>query len=285
MLEGNLNRIDGQKLMSSFSHFYHKNLILGILAIGYFFFVGTLSIPARLFLRKKMGERAFSISSFLFSTLLYFALILLLAAIALLSVPETYFDAFPGSAWLIPDFLWVIILFICSPITGFLFVLSARAVCHFKFHLRRARNNIIGYSYYRGEGRYFEHRRGKKIFGFLIDETILRMLVEPFGLFKINLLMFVLCIISILFRVLDASTGLPFYLMDTIIIGTLAVAVMMMISSSALFVEEYILMNKARTAILDMVDGELDMQRVLAFKNKLKIELPKNLDEHGMTNI
>ena len=65
MLQRTLNRMDNQKLVSGFSHFYQYNFILGILAVGYFFIVSTLSIPAKLLLRKNMGERAFSLASFL----------------------------------------------------------------------------------------------------------------------------------------------------------------------------------------------------------------------------
>jgi hypothetical protein len=290
MLQGALSRTDNQKLVSGFSHFYQNNLILGILAVGYFFIVSTLSLPARLLLRKNMGERAFSVASF-FMVMLFFTLFHLMLFVLMIDLTpyglyarmqeSTIFDF---SSMSLSRFLLNFLLFLLSPFVIFMTVLFGKAVAHFKYHLARARRNVISYSFYRGDGIYFEHRKGGRIFGFEVNETILRMLVEPIGLFKFSFLILALSIAALIFRGYYPADGFHLVLIDDITFGTLAVSITLIISSIALFLEEFSIMQKGRDAILDMVDGELDMQQILAIKEKLKVESPKASDEKTIGN-
>lgn len=285
MLQGALNRTDNQKLISGFSHLYQRNLLLGILAVGYFFIVSIASIPARLLLRKNMGERAFTIGSFFLAMLLFtlFHWILFILFVEGnsfgLYARMKGFYFFNFSSWPFSVYTFNLLLFLLNPFVILIVVIFAKAAGHFKYHLARARKNIISYSFYRGDGIYFEHRKGGKIFGFDINETILRMLVEPRGMLKLSVFMLAASIAAFTFRSSHPEEGIFFLFTDDLTFGTLAVSITLIISSISLFLEEFAIMQKGRDAILDMVDGELDMQEILAIKEKLKIEAPKKLEE------
>ncbi len=290
MLQGALNRNNNQKLINSFSYFSHKHPIFGILAIVYYFILSVSSIPARLLLRKNMGERTFTIPSFLLAFLFFsvFNLILFIVFVKRTSfglyekcqnIDILNFSILPNSY-----FLPSILLLLLNPLIIFMTVIFSKAVDHFKYHLARARINVVSYSFYRGDGIYFEHRKGDRIFGLEINDTLLRMLVEPFGMLKLSVLILALSIAAFLFRSYHPEEGFLFLLIDDITFGMLAAGITSIISSIALFLEEFSIMQKGRDAILDMIDGELDMQRILMIKEKLKIEHPKGLNETEIDN-
>jgi hypothetical protein len=183
-----------------------------------------------------------------------------------------------------PVFFPGLLLFLLSPFVIFLFFLSIRAIRHFKYHFIRAKNNFIAYSAYRGEGRYFKHRIGGKIFGLEVDEFLLRMLVEPIALFKIGFAFVTLSIIFVFLRKSHPASGFLFELIDSVNFGILAIGVTLVISSFSLFLEEYSIMQNERNTILDMFDGEQDMQQILAKKDKLKTERPKVSEEKILEN-
>lgn len=288
MIQKSINHLDSQKLISGFAHFYHNKLLLGVLLIGYYFVVSTLSIPARLILRKNMGERAFAIPAFLvvIGVMIYY--LTLLFTFLILLIPGGLFErlgtSLSFSNWTFENFLLNLQLFLLSPFVIFLITLLRRAIGHFKYHLRNAKNNIIGYSVHRGESRYFKRRREGKIFGFTVNEDIHRMLVEPFGLLKISLLLAGLSITVLILRGVYPSSGIFIELLDVIVFGTLAIGITLIISSIALGLEEYAIMQKERQTILDMVDGEFEMERILALKEKLKVKLPKKVNEVVVEN-
>lgn len=284
MLQGALNRKDSQKLIGGFSHFYQKNLILGLLTIGYFFIVSTLSIPARLILRKNIGERSIAIQSFFLSMIGYIflsmAFLILFSSLAGFGFYEKLATGFINTPFTFTwsGFFFNLLLFLSSPFTILLIVILAKAISHFKFHISNHREKVVGYSFYRGQGIYFRERLGGAIFGFEINENILRMIVEPLGLIKANLLLFVLTVIAMIFRAMNPVENIFFQFIDCILFGTLMVSITLILSSIALFLEEISIMQKGRDAILDMIDGEFDMQKIISVKETLRIQAPNSTD-------
>ncbi len=66
MIQGSLVKMDGMEAARGFYGMSPKsNAFIGLIAHGYYFLVGAGAIPARLLLRKNLGERAFSPFAFL----------------------------------------------------------------------------------------------------------------------------------------------------------------------------------------------------------------------------
>ena len=105
------------------------------------------------------------------------------------------------------------------------------------------------------------------------------MIVEPLQLFKMSWVTLILSILALILRAYYPADNVFFLFVDSLTFGVLAVSFTIIISSIALFLEEFAIMQKGRDAILDMIDGELDMQQIMVLKEGLKIENPKSLDE------
>ena len=283
MLQGALNPRNNPNTFNSVSLFFQRNFLLSIISLGYFFLISTLSIPARLALREKMGERALKVASFLLALLAYSLLNFIIFYLIYhfnnkYGLYERVWSNFLiFRAYTFERFITNLILFFVSPFTIFLVFLTGKVFAHFKYHIQRSKQNIVGYSFYRGDGVYFNHLLGKKIFGFQINDLILRMIVEPITLFRWSFIIFSLSIITLILRASYPIGSFHFIIIDCLSFGILAVSLTLLISSLCLFLEELAIMQKGRDAILDMIDGELDMQQIMLIKDELKIESPKQL--------
>ena len=134
---------------------------------------------------------------------------------------------------------------------------------------------LWGTRFNRGDGIYFNHLLGGKIFGFRINELVLRMIVEPLQLLKMSAITFGLSILALTLRAWYPIDNLFFLFVDSLTFGIMAASLIIIISSISLFLEEFAIMQRGRDAILDMIDGELDMQQIMIIKDSLKIEAPK----------
>lgn len=280
MIQGSLVKMDGMEAAKGFYGMSPKsNAFIGLIAHGYYFLVGAGAIPSRLFLRENLGERAFSPFAFLLC-LFFFAYYFFIPFdedLFLLGVLGMIGNA--GAIQMLghePDiYILVILNIFLNPCLWFMVWLSRKGIRHFKGIAKKAKENKIQYSYYRGDGKYFEHRIGGKKWGFDIDEIFLRMVIEPLTIIQYGVLTFFGAIVlglGIYFWGQEKSGNLGYVL---IFLGwSINLGLIIIFSGFCLFLEEFGIMTRIRGAALDLIDGEYD----LAFVMKKKEELEKGVN-------
>lgn len=282
MLQSSLNKMDGVEAVKGFySLDPQDNAILGALIQGYFFVVSAGALPLRMILRKNLGERSFSIFGFIVSVGFYIYYGILLGGAGVITLTSQLFGGVEAN-WL--DYARVILL---NPFLIFIAIVIIRAVQHFKKVMRKAQNNQVQYSYFRGEGKYFRKRKGGKKWGFEIDERFMRMVIEPLAILKIGLL--------ILFIAAGAVTFNYFYVVMTdsliylqpILIWTAVLGLVLVLSAIFLFLEEFGIMMRIRGAVLDLIDADIDMQMIMKRKAEMaggEIGVPDELKNFPVEN-
>jgi len=284
MLLGSLSKMDGMETARGFYGMNpNKSPFLGMIVHSYYFLVGAGAIPARLYLRKNMGERAFSPFAFLlsFGFFAYYGIypdddfMLLGGSLGILGAMEIAQNEISVGVMIFINIFFNTYLL-------FLWWLIRQGIRHFKQVLKKSPENRGQYSYFRGEGKYFEHRLGGKMGKFNIDERFIRMVIEPLALIKYG---FCLLIGS-------AILGVALYFLHTERIAILVSFLLIIFgwihnlgfaiifSGLCLFLEEFGIMMRIRGAALDIIDGEYDMAFILKKKEELqsgKIEQQNNL--------
>ncbi len=282
MIQGSLTKTDGVSVASGFYGMNpSKSPLLGLIAHGYYFIVGCGAIPARLFMRKNLGERAFSPFAFLLCVGFFFWYGI---------IPDLDAENFfiPGgilgnmlvldyanSEWSNLNESWpVFIKFIFSniflnPYLWFIVWLVSKGIKHFKQIIKRINVSGVQYSYYRGDGKFFENKLGEKKWGFHIDERFIRMVIEPLFIFRVSLVgLLAVTLIWILSYINTWLVGNAIFIY--ILLGwSFNFFVMTLFSSICLFLEEFNIMMKIRGATLDIIDGEYDMAFIMAKKEQL----------------
>lgn len=280
MIQGSLVKMDGMEAAKGFYGMSpQNNQLIGLFVHGYYFVISAGAIPSRLFLRKNLGERSFSPFAFLLSVLFYFyyGCIPFNADLPLLAITG-YGGIFVAQKEITDAggvFNWYFIVLlsgILNPYLWFVIWLVRRGITHFKAISKKTQENKIQYSYYRGDGKYFEHRIGDKKWGFDIDEMFLRMVIEPLAVFRFGVI--------VLLGALLISSGVYFWGVAknhelayafAYLGWLLNLGLIIIFSSICLFLEEFGIMTRIRGAALDLIDGEYD----LAFVMKKKEELEK----------
>ncbi|MCA0235856.1 MAG: hypothetical protein LCH81_05700 [Bacteroidetes bacterium] len=284
MIQGSLSKMDGIESMKGFYGMSPKsNAIFGAIAQAYYFLIGTGSIPARLLMRKNLGERAFSPFAFLLCVFffIYYGFVPWDEDFPILGVVGVVGNLGASHFWGIESNLSRLILanIILNPCLWFIVWLIIKGFQHFKSVIKKVRNNQIEYSYYRGEGRYFEHRMKGKKWGFDIDERFIRMVIEPLAIFRVSFSIFILGILTglAIYRWGDQANEINGYIL--IFLGWLTnLGLLATFSAVCLFLEEYGIMARIRDAALDLIDGEYDMAFVMKKKEELQSEREKQTD-------
>lgn len=273
-----LSKMDGVEAARVFHGLNPKdNQLLGFIAQSYNFIVGAGAIPARLYLRKNLGERAFSPAALLLSFLFF-------GYYSLFSALDDKFLILGGMMGNLlamefaqkEGFVLIIIFNVFfNACVWFLIWMFRSGIAHFKNVIKNAKHGGVHYSFYRGEGWLFGHRLGGKMWGFDIDDRWIRMIIEP--LYIIKNALFVL-IGSVLFGGLiyllfvenhSAFMVVPAYLL--IILGWLNnLSIIALFSGLCLFLEEFGIKMRIRHSVLDMVDGEYDMAFVVKMKEDMQ---------------
>lgn len=278
MIQGSLSKMDGMEAARGLYGMDPKNnAFLGAIVQSYNFIVGAGAIPSRLFLRKNLGERAFSPFAFLLCVAFYFSCFFI-PPFDGDSIPVLVIIGFGGVAFALnvldPESIniYLLVLFgaLLNSCLWFIIWLIRNGIKHFKIVAQNAKENKIQYSYYRGEGKYFEHRIGGKKWGYDIDEMFVRMVIEPLAVFKWGAIIFfsaVLLSIGIFSWGLEENRQLAYAFAS---LGWLInVGLMIMFSGFCLFLEEFGIMTRIRGAALDLIDGEYDMVFVMKKKEEL----------------
>lgn len=250
-----------------------KNPMVGFfttILAAYFFVINVFSIPFRLLMRKNMGERAFTVFAY-FSGVICFVIVI--SGLAYMGYVGWIGFGFHLPEWdselYIVRFLFTALVILINPYTIFLVVFLEKGRRHFRRLLERARSKEYRYSFNQGEGIYFEHKKEKTFWGFQVNDTLVRMIYEPVGMLKFSIP--ILIVNHILINRSDALTGDSFYLnfIDTFIAGLLMTAIVLSIGAVSTFLLEFGSFQRERGAALDMLDGEIDMQRILLVKENL----------------
>lgn len=252
---------------------------VGFLFQAFNFVVGVAALPLRLFLRKNLGERTIRPGAFVLSIILhgyYFTKFdILLVVLGSVSV---WNKTSAGLEQAIITGLFILI----NPYFIILILVVWRGIKHFKQKIREATNNQTGHSYYRGESKYFEHKKGKKMWGFVINDELIRMLVEPKAILKYGLVTALLSLAIVLYLLLIVETEAGYLLVSLVSVG--CTGLVLIFDAVCLFFDEFSLKMVKRDKVLDMADGQIDMVEIMNQKAKID-EGRRKIQKNGDSNI
>lgn len=273
MLQGSLTKMEGVDALRGLSSLSARNnLIIGTIVSSYNFVISVCSIPMRLVFRKNMGERAFSPFAFIVAFIFYFFWGLFLGTFFVMLF-------FKHNYTINEYFMWMpIYFFVTTPYSWCLFLLAYFGINHFRRIIKKARNNDIGYSYFRGESRFYKSTfTGKKVWRFEADDSFTRMIIEPLSSLVVGAFIMITLALIIIF------TSTPSKLMATHLMWWMMFGAAISFSSLCLFLEEFGIMMRLRAAVLDLVDAEKDMTFLNAKKARID-NYQKDINKEAETN-
>ena len=263
-VSGSVNRITGGNFIA--------NLLSGI----FYFLIGLGAFSVRVVLRRKLGERSFGLLTILLTfislRLFYAWNFVEISSCAELYGSECrtvqdllYYVTFPvvliGGIFF-PNLFPTILktqegfgnafnpfnLGLGESLAGFYsIVFLIFAFIALSESIYRIYKKIRWYSYYRGKSSLFDRwLTGKKIGGFVITERIIWMIVEP---------------LTVVF-----FSGLFHFIGDTML------SQIFMLGAVCLFIEEYGDYQEERNIILNVIDGEIINERIIALKAEYNID-------------
>ena len=243
-----------------------KNITFwGLLTQAFSFIVGISALPLRLFLRKNLGERSIRPGTFLLSIALhiYYFTIFDALFVFLGTVPFNMDGKITTENVVI---FGLIILF--NPYFIFLFSVTRRGIKHFRQKIREAKNSQTAYSYSHGDSKYFTGWKGGKVWGFTVDDTITRMIVEPKSIFKYGMVTFLFCLAVYLYLIFYAKPDTSY--LALFLVSLACTGLVFSFDAICLFIEEFTLFTNKRDKVLDMLDGQDDMQEIMQEKGILE---------------
>lgn len=282
MLQSSLNKMDGVEAIKGFySLDSSSNAILGALIQGYFFIVSAGALPIRIILRKNLGERSFSLFGFIVSMCFYIYYGVFLGAFGVVFLTDKFFGSTETNR------LGYTRITLLNPLLIFIVIVIILAIKHFKNVMKRAQHNQAQYSYFRGEGKYFRKHKGRKKWGFEIDERFMRMVIEPLAMFRIGFLILLVSIATLSFNHFYVVMTKSLIFLQPIIIWTAMLGFVLLLGSICLFLEEFGIMMRIRGAVLDLIDADIDMQIVMRKKTEMaagQVEIPHELNNLPVEN-
>jgi hypothetical protein len=279
MLQGTLSRLDNQKITGGLTQWYSGNYLLSLISIGFFFILNILSIPARIILRDEHGERSLRLTTFLLhlASFLYILVAVFLVhhqfGESILMERWKHSNPIWNSAFAWNEALLNLLLVFISPAFAWVVILIDGFVKHFRRCLNMAKKGIATYSYARGESKFIAKWADRKFFGIKINNVKFQLFVEPYLILKYSFLLMVFGSIGLSFCPLGVYPNIIAMTSETLCIGSIIVSISLFISGIALFLEEAMILKNRRNALLDMVDGEYEMELVLEAKRNSHIEV------------
>ena len=231
------------------------------------FIIGVAALPLRLVLRKNIGERSVRPFAFILSIALhiyYFTIFdSMIAALAILGVDSSVFEGV-GYEGLIYLALFALI----NPYTLLLLWAVRMGVLHFKQKIKEAQEGKTGYTYYRGESRYFVNWDKPSINGFETNEDSIRALAEPKAVAAIALTVSLLSAIAILILIflVESKSVLLVASLATIF----ATGLVVFLDAICLAIDEISLVLGRRDKVLDMLDSEEDANTLMGQKDEMQ---------------
>ncbi|GJM16880.1 MAG: hypothetical protein DHS20C13_22070 [Thermodesulfobacteriota bacterium] len=255
----------------------------------YGFIISVGAVPVRLLFFKNIGERSISMFSLLTSLGAHFGFVYLygMTYTALTSTGVFFFTYGRGN--LFPDILneWHAIFYYGSILLingvsiyfirvfvyeGYLLI---RKKTSLPVHLIREKS-----SYYRGDPRFSnpEEYIGKVKRTFagkqLIDEDRFRIFIEPQTIMGLGIIVMLLFIILAVF-VVRLSDGLFLRWIVIFLLSYSTTGILVFLGGVCLALEEYGIAQRIRYAALDMIDGKLDMKKILEVRKDIESESNK----------
>lgn len=232
-----------QQTMNTFALMASRgNPMAAVLFIFFSALIGIVSFAVKPILRKNLGERTFGILTIFltYALIRYFYLFDAMGSIPkdLSWMPGYFFRVDTGLAYYPGFFRYP------SPVGLYGYVLLCFAIAELISVWKNKEKKIKIHSQYRGDSRFFEFLIDKNIVGVVITRTIIRVVIEPVIVLAIGLLLY--------------------------ICGDHYFAYLLFLSAGTLIVEEYIFYIRRRQMLLDMLDNEIDGERLLAQKETYK---------------
>lgn len=187
MLQGSINQADGLNAVRGLYSFNGKGSSFFHGIITFFLSgLGAAAIPARVRLRKNLGERAFSPFALIIS-LVFYAYIVYSPLINLIWPDKEGNNIFSDLLAILlllisSQYLLILLLLLALNSFNFFIIKTLRlAYLHFKKVYYNSENSSYQYSYYRGDPiNALPHKRlGTAFFGYKVDEKLVRIYFEP----------------------------------------------------------------------------------------------------------
>ena len=233
------------------------------------FIIGAGAIPIRLLLRKDMGERSIGIFAFILALAghIYY----LYEYIVIYSLlPLMYQDNLDSLN------LLTVVVFVCflNPFIIYLLNISSLGLKHFRVVYAKAKANVVeDNSYSRGTSRLFKYKnyQGKQrsflTFKYLVNETTMRMIVEPMKMLGFGATIFLVSLIPSFSFIINSIKA--YKILSITFLSLSATGLVIMLSAICLFIEEFSIFMRIRGAALDMIDAEHDLKIIIEEKEKL----------------
>jgi len=229
---------------------------------AFHFVVGVAALPLRLLLRDDLGERTVRPGAFLLSVALHiyyftiFDLLIALGATSAITNPSN------------EDIAILVIVALSNPYFIFLVIVIRRGIKHFKQKIRAARSNQTGYSYAAGKSRYFEKWIGRTVYGFDVNDSIIRLIIEPRAILKWGILTFLACLGIVLWMVFLLDSEASYIYIFIISLG--CTGLVAAFDAICLFIDELALQLRKRDKVLDMLDAQDDANELMQYRAKIE---------------
>lgn len=255
MINKSYSSLNDSEAIRGMSSFNMKGLtVMGLLYQAFSFIIASASIPLRLFLRENLGERTIKPMMFLFSIAIHIYYFTIFDIIFVV-LAATVVDDFSTN-----QMIQMGVMGLLNPYFIFLIVVIRKGIKHYKQKVREAANYQTGYTFHRGDSKYFTDSIGKKVHGFYADENIVRMIVEPKAVFKLGMALFLVCSAVSLYSFFIAETENPYVLFFAFSIG--CTGLVLALDAICLFIDELSLFLGKRDKVLDILDSQDDMNEI-----------------------
>lgn len=273
MLKSGRSQLRTQEGLSQISTVFQKGRSMtDILALGFDLIISLGSVPAKLLLRKDMGQRTVSpfglVGSIIFQG--YFGFFTtIISGLLLWSLVN------PKIEPEIPNYLY---FFYFIPLLAYLLYILQQGINFYRKNISTSGASSAKYSFDRGNSKYFQYLIGTKWNNIIVTDKNLLIYVEPLESLKYSAS--TLIILAILYCVLcnffPESTIALFFII--LLAGVMTVASAMVFSSLCLLIEELSIQWRIRGAALDMIDSEYDLELLEAEKIKLLSKYNSKVD-------
>lgn len=270
MSHGTLTKIEGAEAARGLRVMGSKgNWVIDTVISSYNYVVSIASIPSRLFFRENMGERAIMPFALVACAIFYFYVGFWISGIlfgldGMLLYPE---DRVHNSSQ--GQFLLGVLI---APPSWLVYYTISLGVRHIrKVHKEARESDEVGYSYYRGESRYYQNLKGHIVGrGRIVDDKYIRMIHEPL---RATIYGFYFVIAGIILTCFQTYSDYAFPLLaNSIIIYFTALGVLIWLSAFALYLEEFGIKIRVRGRVLDMTDAEYDVAFINAERERLTLK-------------
>lgn len=270
MINKSYSSLTDKEAISGASNVFKGWNIATFILGAFSFLIGIAALPLRLILRDNIGERSIRPFAFILALgihIYYFTQFdTLVAVISVLGIHGDPFDGLSGYQAIGFLFLFASI----NPYTLFLFWVFRRGIKHFRQKIREAQSGHVGYSYYRGESRFFSAWDKPTIYGFPTSQDSIRMLGEPKAIIVIGIATSFSSALLLLFSafVLETESVLLVATLATVFATGLVIS----FDGLCLMLDEISLALNRRDKVLDMLDSEEDLKLIVGQKDEMKAE-------------